>query len=370
MTSPVNNIFRTPFFQYLEETPVINPQKMYETAPVASNAEDVKTLNLHIISYDDFVRGDAEIVDGLRKALGEDGIVGIRGIPGYKDCTAEYIEAARKFSSLDPAVKQQYVPNREAGKWLGFETGKEKFKREDGTEVVDDAKSSYYAIVNYGNLDPEKMENVWPSDEVCDLKTPYLNIGDMMFNMCKEVLQKVGYISEVSGISLDVVHGVGRMLHYKTNAENPNPLWCGAHYDHGLFTALLPAFYYKDGVNIPEPEEAGLFVRRHDDEKFYKVVSDDPEVMLFQTGQFAQLSTNGQMKATEHRVHSADDSSIERYTMAVFISPENEATISSNDPLALDDRYQYKPNGEKRTDGLCTYLDWHINSINRYEAKT
>lgn len=140
-----------------------------------------------------------------------------------------------------------------------------------------------------------------------------------------------------------------------------------------LLTGLLPGCYFKNGVRIPEPREAGLFIQRPDDAQYYKVVSDDPDVMLFQTGQYSQLGTNGRMKATKHFVEKAEDLEIERFTMALFVNADNEATIRSEDVLAQDFRYLHRFNdkGEivKREDGLCRFLDWHLLSLNQYEAK-
>lgn len=331
----------------------------------------IELLELKIVSYDDFERSAPEAIQLIQRALLEDGIVGIRGIPGYRECTEHYIQAAREFAALPGEIKQQYAPDRASGKWLGYEIGKEKFVREDGAEVIDNAKSSYYAYVEYGNLDPEQLVNVWPSE--CNLEVPFLAIGQMMFQTAKELLQKIHYIQDDCGVVLDLTNGVGRMLDYKPDPLNNNPFWCGAHFDHSLFTALLPAFYFKEGVQIPEPLEAGLFVLKPSDNRYYKVVSDDPNVMLFQTGEFAELATNGLMRATKHRVVKAFDDNIERITMALFIGPENEALIHSTDPLAQDYRYTHRINDEgkveERTDGLCRFLDWHILSLQRYEAK-
>jgi hypothetical protein len=47
----------------------------------------------------------------------------------------------------------------------------------------------------------------------------------------------------------------------------------------------------------------------------------------------------------------------------------SSATIRSVDKLVTDPRYQHSLDGTKREDGLCKYLDWHVNAIKFYEAK-
>lgn len=334
---------------------------------VASTVPEVKMLDTKIISYEDFVRGDEETVARIKAALKEDGIVGIKGVPGYVELRGRYIEAAKAFGALDPAIKVSYTPDRSKGQLYGFESGTERFIKEDGTEVIDAGKYSYYAFISQDESSAEHQGNMWPTE--CDLKTPYLEMGYFLFNTAIEVLRKIGY--DESRVDLNKVSGMGRMLDYQPNPENSNPLWCGAHFDHSLFTALLSSTYFKGDKMISEPSEAGLFVQRPGDPTFYKVVSDDPEVMLFQVGEFAQLDTDGAMQATKHCVNKAMDGDIRRVTMAVFINPDFETVIESHDVLAQDSRYLNRLNGAgevvPREDGKCRFLDWHLLSFRRYQ---
>src|ERR1700674_204629 len=62
----------------------------------ATDGEDnIEILSLDIISYEDFVQGDATALDVLKNALYEKGIVGIKGVPGYKEKVLKFIESAR-----------------------------------------------------------------------------------------------------------------------------------------------------------------------------------------------------------------------------------------------------------------------------------
>ncbi len=180
-----------------------------------------------------------------------------------------------------------------------------------------------------------------------------------MANTGELVMHQIGLLGRTTGIQLEEDSRLGRMLYYRKNDNNDNPYWCGAHFDHGLFTVILPAVYFVNGEQIPEPAEAGLFVRTSKEEPFKKVPSDDLDVMMFQVGEFGQLATDDSIRATEHRVHKAVGA-IERYTLAVFYGAPMDTPIYSKSILTADARYGAK-SGEP-----CTYRHWHEASFQRY----
>ncbi len=317
----------------------------------------IEILSLDVIAYEDFMKGDFEALSVLERALHAQGIVGIRGVPGYKEKVLKFIESAKEFSSLPEGVKEAYAPNRSLGEmFLGYEKGKEKFKRPDGRWVVDDLKVSYYGFV------PDSDLNKWPVE--VDLRTPFQDLGILMAEMGEAVMKKIGLVGPQTGIFLDGIPRVGRMLYYRKSAEGmlDNPFWCGAHFDHGMFTVLLPAFYFADGKAIAEPMEAGLFVKTNQDGVFKKVIADDPDVMMFQVAEFGQLVTNDAIRATEHRVHKALGA-VERYTMALFFDAPMATVVHSFSELTNDARYGGMAGAP------CSYHRWQEESFNRYLVK-
>lgn len=307
-------------------------------------------LDTNIFTYEDFANHDPATLQGIKKALLDKGIVGIRGVPGYRESAEKFIASAREFASLTEEQKQKYTPNRLLNEITGYEIGAEKFQRPDGEWIVDDAKASYYAFI------PNDETNRWP--DASNLKTAYLEIGQIMFDTGIQLLKSIELVDSRTNVPIDSVRGIGRMLHYRkqSDATMDNPFWCGAHFDHGLFTALMPAYYFRDGIQVAEPEEAGLFVRLKDDQ-FKKVVSDDPDVLLFQVGEFGQLAMDDEIIATEHRVHKARGG-IERFTLAVFFFPPFDTEIRSKSNLINDSRYGMNES--------CTYKRWHEESLRRY----
>ncbi len=329
---------------------------VFSIGDAGENNDPVEVLLLDVISYDAFVNEDPEALDTLKKALYETGIVGIRGIPAYKEKVDRFIKSARAFSALPEAVKESYAPNRSLGEtFLGYEKGKEKFKRPDGRWVIDDLKVSYYGLV------PDSPLNKWPQE--VDLNTPFQDLGALMLEMGEAVMQKVGLLGSNARMFLEDGVRIGRMLYYCKSSESiqENPFWCGAHFDHSMFTALVPALYLMDGKEVAEPIEAGLFVKTAKEGVFKKVIAD-PDVLMFQVGEFGQLITNDAIRATEHRVHKASGS-LERYAMALFFLPPLDAVIYSTSELTEDARYGGKA-GEP-----CSYGHWHEASLNRYLVK-
>lgn len=314
-------------------------------------------LELDIVSYDDFVRQDAEALQLLKKALHEKGIVGIRGIPGYQEKVQNYIETARKFYSLPEEVKDSYAPNHEIDStFLGYERAKEKFIGPDGNWVNDYLKASYYAWI------PDRFDNKWPTE--MDLKTAFQDLGMLMAQMGESVMRAVELIGPRTGISLDGIPRLGRMIYYGKSSDSlaqNNPYWCGNHYDHSMLTTLIPGFYFVDGKAVAEPEEAGLFVKLNSDGIYRKVVAN-PDVLMFQVGEFGQLATNDEIQATEHRVHKVEGN-VERYSMAVFADAPLDAVVYSTSVVTRDARY-----GGKAGDP-CSYRHWNDESYKRDFAK-
>ena len=319
------------------------------------NAEAEETLVLDIVSYEKLIQEDFDTLQILDKALHEKGIVGVRGVPGYKKQYEQFIKTAREFSTLPEEIKESYKPNRMLGEtFLGYETGKEKFQRPDGTWVVDDLKTSYYAFI------PDSIKNKWPFE--VDLKEPFEALGQLMTSTGELIMHKVGLLGNATGFELEEDSRLGRMLYYRKSNSNDNPYWCGAHFDHSLFTVVLPAVYFANGKQVPEPQEAGLFVRTSEEAPFKKVSAEDFDVMMFQVGEFGQLVTDDGIRATEHRVHKANGT-IERYTLAVFHNAPMDIPIYSKSTLINDARYGAK-SGEP-----CTYRHWHEASFQRYLVK-
>ncbi len=317
-----------------------------------ATAQTVEILDLDIISYEQLIQEDPHALEILHNALHTKGIVGVRGVPGYKEKYEQFISASRAFHALPEEIKEQYKPNREAGDtFLGYEVGKEKFQNTDGNWIVDDLKTSYYALL------PNYAHNKWPHE--VNLQDPFETLGTLMAETGEMVMYKIGLLGDATGLHLEDNACTGRMLYYRKSENNQNPHWCGAHFDHGLFTVVLPAVYFVNDEQITEPEEAGLFVRTSADVPFKKIMANDLDVMMFQVGEFGQLVKNDAIRATEHRVDKAHGA-IERYTIALFYGAPMDMPIYSTSILTQDTRYG------TNADHSCTYNQWNEASFRRY----
>lgn len=314
-------------------------------------------LELDVISYQDLVpNASQEAQNSLQQALFHQGIVGIADIPDFEKKSRQFIDAARAFEALPPAVKAQYAPNVAAGEMEGYELGAEQFQNNQGQWVIDDKKASFYAHI------PDNRKNKWPCE--LDLQTPYLALAELIFSVGKQVMAAIG-LDHQTGLDHTKLAALARLLHYHKEDQqtNDNPDWCGAHFDHGVFTGLLPAYYFKDGIEIEEPSEAGLYIVPTHSGSFEKIPSSRKDILLFQVGEFGQLATQDRIQATRHKVCKTSDG-VERYTLALFYSLSDEVTICSDSSLSHDMRYQHY----QAPDGSISYGAWHQASIDRYRV--
>ncbi len=316
-------------------------------------------MHLEIISYHDLQ--NTSIEDRVRDALYNTGIIGIRDVPGFVEKTQQYLQSAQQFARLPEEIKKQYAPNRDAGNTEGYELGAEWFKDENDNWKIDDKKSSYYAYV------PDHDKNQWPRE--VDIKTTYLALGELIFATGKKVLNFIG-INEKMGIPHEKLTGYGRMLHYHMDMAclekqtHSNEDWCGAHFDHGVFTGLVPAYYFRDGVEIDEPDEAGLFIYPTNGTQFEKVPAQEKNILLFQVGEFAQLASHDQICATKHIVKKAKGN-IERYAFALFyIASCPDLIIQSKSKLSHDERYLKNCFSDKS----ISYDKWAAATYARFRA--
>lgn len=315
-------------------------------------------MKLNVISYDDLLAdNNSDLVHTIHYALHESGIIGVKNIPQFIEKSKHFLDASRQFSYMDGTVKRQYAPDRDIGHTEGYELGAEHFKDEHGKWLVDDKKASYYAYV------ADNPRNKWPTE--LDLRTPYLNLAQLMFDTGKRLLDVIG-INESMAINHDQLVGYGRMLHYhkESDSHTLNAYWCGAHLDHGLFTALMPAYYYKDGVDVEEPDDAGLYIKPTNGNEYEKVDANDKSVLYFQVGEFAQLASSDKICATKHLVKKAQDN-IDRFTLAVFFDAADDTLIQSTSKIAQDNRYVESINAHDKV----SYLAWSDASYARYHAK-
>jgi isopenicillin N synthase-like dioxygenase len=309
-------------------------------------------VRLEIISYNDLLNtANVAIHKKLENALLQTGIVGISDVPEFEEISRAYVQASREFSALSDTIKQQYVPERHSGEMEGYELGAEWFTNQAGEQQIDDKKASYYAFV------PEQSNNKWPHE--VDLKTPYLQLGELIFKTGKILL-------DIMGLHHDLLTAKGRMLHYhkEGDATNANPDWCGGHFDHGVFTGLMPAYYFRNDKEIEEPAEAGLYIVPSNGSDYEKVNVPNKSIILFQAGEFGQLLSNDRIKATKHIVKKAKDG-VERFAFALFYNVDKQMITTSNSTLTHDARYTE----HQSDDGSISYEKWEAASFERYHAR-
>ena len=315
-------------------------------------------MKLDIFAYADLLNpNNLTVRENIEHALLRKGIIGLSHVPQFETLSRHYVEAARAFSTLPENVKQQYTPNRDAGDTEGYEIGVEWFQDNNGKWKIDDKKASFYAYIhnNYN-------KNKWPAEY--DLKTPYLALGQLIFSATRVLLDAL-QLNESLGMDLNKLVGLGRLLHYCKEGDhtNDNPDWCGAHFDNGVMTGLMPAYYFREGKEIIEPAEAGLYIIPHGSQQFQKVHVPDKSVLLFQVGDFGQLMSDDRINATKHIVKKTPGN-IERFAFALFTDPSHDTIVYPRSRLTQDARYLHN----RAEDGGITYRQWQLASYAQYRA--
>lgn len=265
------------------------------------------------------------------------GYIAVRGVPGFKEAYTKFVEMAREFIALSEAEKEKCSPANNNAR--GWSLGIEAFNGQR-----DSFKGSFYAAL------PEEhdLPNVWP-EMLENFKERYEALGAIMFETGKKVL------SLLSTVSTD--RALGRMLYYSPiyeGKDDGSPNWCGNHRDHGIFTALCPELFFKDGVLVPKPANSGLYILGQE-------ISPPDDVMLFQIGEVMELMTNGEVTATDHLVKKAYGG-IERYTFALFFDSPDDMVLHCTNPMVIK-KY------EDRFTPDMNFALWNDRSLAKYSVK-
>jgi isopenicillin N synthase-like dioxygenase len=270
-----------------------------------------------------------QYIEQIRHQLFEHGYVIISQIEDFHEIYEKFIQQVKKFSELSIEEQNKSTPINSYE--LGWDRGIEIFNG-----FIDIYKGSYYSKF------PDSLDNIW-IESIPEYKIAWLKLSTCISNVGNALLGVLRW--EIPEIQM-----VTRMLDYKCISDkdnDPNPYWCGEHRDHGLFTGLCPAVYFRESEKIPEPEDAGLHIKG-------KKINIPANCLAFQVGEVFQLISNDKVTATLHRVHKAKN--CQRLAYAMFFSPNDNYIIKSTSE-SFSDRY---------TEGI-TFKEWSTNSFNKYK---
>lgn len=263
----------------------------------------------------------------------ERGYIAVRGVPGFIEAYNDFLGVARQFVAQSPEEKAKCTPSDPYA--LGWSTGIESFNG-----VRDSYKGSYYANIPQ----EENHPNIWPI--LPGFKEKYETLGSVMYKTGALLLSLIR--------EYQAGPGLGRMLYYSPvfeNKDDGSPNWCGNHRDHGLFTALCPEKFFKEGMLVEKPEGSGLYILDQE-------ISPPDDVMLFQIGEIMEIITNGEVKATDHLVKKAYGG-YERFAFAFFFDTPADMVLHCTNPDVIkkyEDRY---------TEGM-TFQLWNDRSLAKY----
>ncbi|CAG9463205.1 unnamed protein product [Pedinophyceae sp. YPF-701] len=284
------------------------------------------------------------------------GVLTVSHVPGFSAARQELLELGPVLAGLpeDRLAAYEDPLSRYA---FGWSFGKEVLQ--DG--VADTLKGSFYANPLHdrpteGQPGAQALlqrlpglcrPNIWPTEDVPELREKFRHLGrmmadagDLLFQHCDKYVFK-SWNSEYNPERLTAVLRrsrcpKARLLHYfppsaaRRPPESPDgPVWCAWHTDHGSLTALTSAMLSGLDPGAAFDPRAGLYVRTaRGDSVQVRVPSDH---VAFQLGESAQVHSGGVLRATPHfvRACSGGGGGVSRTTFAVFLQPNWDEPMDS-----------------------------------------
>ncbi|MEI7494360.1 MAG: 2OG-Fe(II) oxygenase family protein [Alphaproteobacteria bacterium] len=317
----------------------------------ADGEEALQDCSIKLFHHSSLQEPTTEVIAELKAEFKRVGFIAVEGVPGFGDAYQQFLATARIFADL--SKEEQAVCTGATYAARGWSRGVEVFNGK-----TDTYKGSYYAVV------PDDSSNVWPDENLPQLRNAYQNVATIVLEAGKQILPLVGFTHEN-------VKGLGRMLHYKSVAggeDDGNANWCGDHRDHGVFTCLCPEAFYRDGEVVSRPANSGLYIEGRP----VGIPLEDAitrNVVFFQMGEVIELMTKGEVRATNHLVKKATDGS-ERFALAVFVDPIDEVIINFGGSSAeIIDKYKDRLTEEEIVSGIVTFDAWNTRSLAKYNPK-
>eukprot|EP00929_Paragymnodinium_shiwhaense_P045046 TRINITY_DN23063_c0_g1_i1.p1 TRINITY_DN23063_c0_g1~~TRINITY_DN23063_c0_g1_i1.p1 ORF type:complete len:371 (+),score=94.36 TRINITY_DN23063_c0_g1_i1:94-1206(+) len=285
--------------------------------------------SLVIIEYADLLSGEKDLSGELLQAWGADslGVIAIRGIPDWEQLYPPVLKLSHSLAHL-PAESLANIEHEASMYNVGWSHGKEKLG-----DKPDFAKGSFYfnPLTDTPGSPEERqkypmalMENLWPSQELPELKERCMALGQKMHHVSILLARLVDRTmpGQAQGYEAHLGKAIGesekcksRLLYYfppkdaaaapaaKEDAV-PEDGWIGWHNDCGFFTGLTPDMYIDEEtgevVDNPDPESAGLWIVDRDGGSLRVGIPKD--CMAVQVGEGLQVVTGGTLVATPHCV--------------------------------------------------------------------
>lgn len=285
-------------------------------------------MNIPVIDFSRFDEGPdrrAELAQEIYEAASQVGFMGVKNLGIDQEMLQQVYQASEHFFSRSTTEKQKH----------GY------------TNAAD----------NFGflGMDQESLDPTTPPDlketftmrapfkhAVGDTRWPSAEFRDLMLEFYEHSLSQAFKLLSVFCHSLEVPEDFFeqgfsgentalRLLYYPTRGAEVSSdlqLGAGAHTDYGVITLLF------------QDEAGGLEVRGADGD--WIPVEPEEGVIIINTGDLIERWTNGKFRSTEHRVQPKIGQE-ERYSIALFIDPDNDVIVEVLPSCIDGDEPKYPP---------------------------
>eukprot|EP00347_Sterkiella_histriomuscorum_P012868 403366914 len=338
-----------------------------------------------IIEYSQLIKGGDYAFEILDKAYSDKGL-GTMLVRVQPNDAQNYIknhqrlaQAMQKLSEM-PEEKLRYLEMPELEWGHGWNPGKDGY-----LEGADTLQASYYANLaqeEYIDHQGKLWKNIWPDNEVKELKEQYLNTGlyvkkvGLKLADCldKFLTQNVqNYETSIFKALNESPKLAARSIYYRppnhTSENNLPKNWCSWHKDYSYITGLIPGTFIDKQGKVHEEfndPEAGLFIQKRD----YQILKLDipRDCIAFQLGELAQVVSGGLLQALPHAVMMTKKrNDLARVSMALFMEPDYSQPIKMPQGTNIDrvlvkqDReHKLSPLEERWQDGM-SFGDYYEN---------
>ena len=289
------------------------------------------------IKYTELMSKQSSLFPLIEKAYGQDGlgIIIIEDVPNFEQKRRKALSLIHKLAHLPVKTLEKYEsPSTNYSK--GWSRGKEIYENEP-----DFLKGSFYSALPVldKNFTSEIDTNIWPDDEIHELKPTLIETGSQMRLVGLDLLSVIDmYINsmfnshKLNSSRKQVERSdmcISRGLFYfpkndiTVKGKSNNNLWSGWHNDHGSLTALCSALYLDKNGNEGKfnLSKTGLIIKNRKGEDIrvtYRACD-----IAFQIGEILQVQSGGTLHATPHSVVVGDDipDNYGRSTFVLFMEP-------------------------------------------------
>ena len=266
----------------------------------------------------------------------------MRNIPKYDENRLALLNLAKKLIALPPESKAEMTRRNDLD-IVGWRES-----NNNPNDLLDYLKGSFYANpeidspVNPGDW----ADNIWPKKSFPELEPAFKTLGQQIIHVSALVSQQIDQMislrskfykpNTINDITSTHKNHISRLIYYYPQNEAKNE-WVSWHKDFTTLTALTTSIYlnHLTGEIFSDKElessNVGLFVMNRNRE--IVKIRVEPDTLLLQVGEVAQILSGGILEATPHGVlNDGLQKNISRVTFAVFMQPKGDYVIDCDTP--------------------------------------